>query len=108
MKNIIETLMNSDSGMAVLVILIVILLLLLVMTFSYQGNGRTGQTSENRSQSIDNTIAQIEKKQQEELLTDSELVAVIAAAIAASQNIPMDGFVVRSIKRAKNNNWRRA
>lgn len=37
---------------------------------------------------------------------DSELIAVIAAAIAASEGTSTDGFVVRSIKRRKTNKWR--
>lgn len=36
---------------------------------------------------------------------DTELVAVIAAAIAASEGTTPDGFVVRSIKRRKSNKW---
>ncbi len=36
---------------------------------------------------------------------DSELVAVIAAAIAAAEGTTADGFVVRSIKRRKSNKW---
>ena len=45
----------------------------------------------------------------EELSDDLELVAVIAAAIAASEGAAStDGFVVRSIKRASTNKWQRA
>lgn len=36
---------------------------------------------------------------------DGELVAVIAAAIAAAEGTSTDGFVVRSIKRRKSNRW---
>lgn len=36
---------------------------------------------------------------------DSELVAAIAAAIAAYEGTSADGFVVRSIKRRKSNKW---
>ena len=36
---------------------------------------------------------------------DTELVAVIAAAIAAAEGTSTDGFVVRSIKRRKSNKW---
>ena len=36
---------------------------------------------------------------------DLELVAVITAAIAASENTSTDGFVVRSIKKANRRNW---
>lgn len=41
-----------------------------------------------------------------DLTKNEELVAVIAAAIAASENKPVDGYVVRSIKRLHNNKWR--
>ncbi|MBQ7360393.1 MAG: OadG family protein [Lachnospiraceae bacterium] len=49
---------------------------------------------------MDNTIAQIIEK--EELSDDLELVAVIAAAIAASEgHTSTDGFVVRSIRKVR-------
>ena len=38
---------------------------------------------------------------EEDLTDDEELVAVIAAAIAASEEIPVEGFRVRSIRKAK-------
>ena len=46
--------------------------------------------------------------EEEEYVDDLELVAVITAAIAASQNTSSDGFVVRSIKKANKRNWQRA
>ncbi len=46
---------------------------------------------------------------EENLTDDLELVAVISAAIAASAGATStDGFVVRSIRRAKTNKWQRA
>ncbi len=36
---------------------------------------------------------------------DSELVAAIAAAIAAYEGTSTDGFIVRSIKRRTSNKW---
>ena len=36
---------------------------------------------------------------------DGELVAVIAAAVAAAEGTSTDGFIVRSIKRRKSNKW---
>ena len=61
---------------------------------------------EERAAAIDNTIEQIIEK--EELADDLELVAVIAAAIAASEGAASaDGFVVRSIRRA-GNKWQKA
>ena len=44
-------------------------------------------------------------EEEEDLADDLELVAVITAAIAASENTSSDGFVVRSIKRANNRKW---
>ena len=44
----------------------------------------------------------------EELADDTELVAVIAAAIAAYEGTSADGFRVRSIRRANTGNWKRA
>lgn len=44
----------------------------------------------------------------EELADDMELVAVIAAAIAAYEGTSVEGFRVRSIKRAKTNKWQKA
>lgn len=41
----------------------------------------------------------------EDMTDDGELVAVIAAAIAASEEVPADGFIVRSIRRRKSNKW---
>ena len=39
-------------------------------------------------------------------MSDPALIAVIAAAIAAAEDRPVEGFVVRSIKRVKTNKWR--
>ncbi len=57
-----------------------------------------------------NVVEQITKTEEveEDLVDDLELVAVITAAIAASENTSADGLVVRSIKRAGNQKWRRA
>lgn len=38
---------------------------------------------------------------------DAELVAVIAAAIAAAEDRPADGIVIRSIRRRPANNWKK-
>lgn len=48
-----------------------------------------------------NVVTQIEQReeQEQELVDDTELVAVIAAAIAAYEGTSTDGFVVRSIRR---------
>lgn len=45
---------------------------------------------------------------EEDVTDDAELVAVIAAAIAAAENTSTDGFVVRSIKKVNKSRWQRA
>ena len=46
--------------------------------------------------------------EEEEVADDGELIAVIAAAIAAAEGTSTDGFVVRSIKKSNRNKWQRA
>ncbi|UWP59705.1 OadG family protein [Ruminococcus gauvreauii] len=48
------------------------------------------------------------ERQQEDVTDDTELVAVITAAIAALEQTPADSFVVRSVKKVHRNNWKRA
>lgn len=51
----------------------------------------------------------IAESAQEDLTDDLELVAVIAAAVAASEGAEStDGFVVRSIRRSSKSKWQRA
>lgn len=50
---------------------------------------------------IDHAITQIEANEAENMVDDCELVAVIAAAIAASTGASTDDFVVRSIRKIK-------
>ncbi len=52
--------------------------------------------------------AEPEEACEENLADDLELVAVITAAISASQKIPVEGLVVRSIRRKSGSNWKRS
>jgi len=47
-------------------------------------------------------------EEEEDLSDDMELVAVIAAAIAAYEGTSVEGYQVRSIKRANTKNWKKA
>ncbi len=54
------------------------------------------------TEAAENTVSQIEAREEElEAEDDLELVAVITAAIAASEGTPSDGFVVRSIRKIR-------
>ena len=85
-------------GMAFSVLIIISLVISLLPVISKIAEGGKKKTAESSSDTaIDNTIAQIEKN--EEQTNDTELVAVIAAAVAAAECTGTDGFVVRSIRR---------
>ena len=45
------------------------------------------------------------EEEEEELADDTELVAVIAAAVAAYEDVPADGLVVRSIRKVNRRKW---
>lgn len=101
--------LNTLLGMGT-VFVVLILISLIIGCFGFipkmQKMFNKKSKAEEKAEAVDNTIAQIIEK--EELSDDLELVAVIAAAIAASEGAAStDGFVVRSIKRA-GNKWQRA
>lgn len=53
-------------------------------------------------------VAPVAAPVEEDVTDDLELVAVIAAAIAAAENTSTDSFVVRSIKKVNRSKWQRA
>ncbi|MBD5539668.1 MAG: OadG family protein [Lachnospiraceae bacterium] len=104
--------LNTLLGMGT-VFIVLILIMLIIMAFGIIPKieksiaDKKAKKNVSTEKAVDNTIAQIVEK--EELSDDTELVAVIAAAIAASEGAATtDGFVVRSIKRANTNKWQRA
>ncbi|MCR5671559.1 MAG: OadG family protein [Butyrivibrio sp.] len=99
----LNTLLGMGMAFSILIIISLIISLFPVLF----GTGRKKKESDKdiAKKAMDNTISQIEE--QEELVGDAELVAVIAAAIAAYEGSgSTDGFRVRSIKKAKSN-WKR-
>lgn len=95
--------LNTLLGMGtVFVVLILICLIISCFTLipKIQAAFTKKPEEEPKPAAVDNTIAQIIEK--EELSDDLELVAVIAAAIAASEGaVSTDGFVVRSIRKRR-------
>lgn len=99
--------LNTLMGMGtVFVVLILISILISAMGIipKLQEKAKKNKTVETpsvvKTESVDNTIAQIIEK--EELSDDLELVAVISAAIAAYEgSASTDGFVVRSVRRIR-------
>lgn len=104
--------LNTVIGMGT-VFIVLILLACIIQAFGIIPKiqemfaNKDKKAEEVKTEAVDNTIAQIIET--EELTDDLELVAVIAAAVAASEGAAStDGFVVRSIRRANTNKWRNA
>ena len=104
--------LNTVIGMGT-VFVVLILICFIIQAFVFipkiqeAFSKKEKKTEEVKKEAVENTIAQIVET--EELSDDLELVAVIAAAIAASEGAAStDGFVVRSIRRANTNKWRNA
>lgn len=102
--------LNTLLGMGtVFVVLILISFLISGFTFipkiqaAFEGKGAVKEEKIKEPVAVDNTIAQIiEKEELADVSGDFELVAVIAAAIAASEGkTRTDGFVVRSIRKRR-------
>ena len=104
--------MDTMMGMAtVFIVLILISVLIWLLGFIPKLQGKKSDNNKKetkqsiKEEAVNNTIAQIvEKEESVEAATadDLELVAVIAAAIAASQGaVSTDGFVVRSIRKRR-------
>ena len=91
-------------GMAFAVLIIISLIISLFPLISGTGRKKKESDKEIAQKAMDNTITQIADK--EDLSSDAELVAVIAAAIAAYEgSASTDGFTVRSIRKV-NSKWK--
>lgn len=94
--------LNTLLGMGT-VFVVLILISFIISCFNFipkiqAAFSKKPKQEEIKTKAVDNTIAQIIEK--EELSDDLEIVAVIAAAVAASQGASStDGFVVRSIRK---------
>ncbi len=95
--------LNTLMGISVVVI-VLILISFLISLFSFipklqdkLSNRKNNKDTEMTA--VDNAVARIEEA--EELTNDTELVAVITAAICAATNSSSDGFVVRSIRKRR-------
>ncbi|MCM1262615.1 MAG: OadG family protein [Butyrivibrio sp.] len=101
-KAFLNTLLGMGTVFAVLILISLIIAAFGFIPKLMEKNKPTENKSAEKKE--DAVVAQI--AQREELSDDTELVAVIAAAIAAYEGAgSTDGFVVRSIRKAKNSKW---
>ena len=100
----VKAALNTIIGMGT-VFIVLVLISFIIALFGFipkiQAKIEEGKKKkEVKEESIDNTIAQIAAKEEVDVTDDYELVAVIAAAIAASEGAAStDGFVVRSVRK---------
>lgn len=97
---------------AVIVLAVIILIMLITYFVNIKPNLNNTTTSAQAvvKSSVDNAIAQIVSNEEDELISDCELVAVITAAIYASMGdaVPAGGLVVRSIRKSNATKWKNA
>lgn len=102
---------NTLMGMGT-VFIVLIFISLLIGCFKYIGkledkfNGKANEPAPAPLPVVSASAAEIEEEL--ELVDDLELVAVITAAIAASEGSSPSGLVVRSIRRAPAGKWKKA
>lgn len=100
--------LNTLMGISIVVVVLAFLSILISL-FKYINIAQKAiENSKNKKveSPIDTTISQIVEKEETNSVDDEELVAVIAAAIAAAEHTTVDGFVVRSVKKVPNRKWR--
>lgn len=98
--------MNTLIGMGT-VFAVLILISLIISCFTLISKFENRQKKEEPAPAAAPVVQQIAAK--EELADDTELVAVIAAAIAAYEGAAStDGFVVRSIRKSNKSKWQNA
>ena len=99
-EKMLNALYNSLIGLSsVFIVLILISFIIYLFKFIPKIQEMLTRGDKNSPAAVvENTIAQIEER--EELVDDTELVAVITAAICAATGATSDSFVVRSIKKA--------
>lgn len=98
--------MNTLIGMGT-VFIVLIGMSFIISLFKYIGAAGSKKKETKKTDgatAVDNTIAQIVEKE-EAAMDDLELVAVITAAIAASEGTSSDGLVVRSIRKVNKQKW---
>ena len=89
--------LNTVIGMGTVFVMLIVISFIISLFGIFSGDGKKDKTEEG----IDRAVKQIEKNETAEM-QDAQLVAVIAAAIAAYEGTTStDGFVVRSIRKIK-------
>lgn len=108
-EKIMDAVMNAIVGLGT-VFIVLIFLTFVISLMKYvpglvESFGKK-KVAEAVQEPVPAAPAAVQEPVEEELADDQELVAVIAAAVAAYEGTSADGFVVRSIRKSKKRNWR--
>lgn len=102
-ETMLKALENTIMGMGI-VFIVLILISAIISLFKFIPKLLERPKKKETAEAVSSTEPAVEESVDES--DDLELVAVIAAAIAAYEGAATtDGFVVRSVKRRTNNNW---
>ena len=108
-KALLNTVIGMGTVFVVLILISVIISAFVLIPKIQSAFSRKGKEVQEEKREPVVSAAPATAEAEEDLTDDLELVAVIAAAIAASEGAAStDGFVVRSIRRANTNKWQRA
>lgn len=94
-----------------IVVALAVVVLIMVITYFVSIKPNLNDTSSGATAGSNSDVFdQIVQHEEDELVNDCELVAVITAAIYASMGdaVPADGFVVRSIRKVNSKRWMNA
>lgn len=97
----LNTLIGMGTVFSVLILISLIISCFRIIPKLQAKFEKKGKKEEIKSEGVDKAVAQIvEQEENADVTDDLELVAVIAAAVAASEGaVTTDGFVVRSVRR---------
>ena len=99
--------LNTLMGMGV-VFIVLILISLVISAFSLINKAEAKMHKQAAPVKVPEKQTPAPVIEEEDVTDDTELVAVIAAAIAAYEGTSVEGLVVRSIRKInRNENWRR-
>lgn len=105
-------LLNTVMGISI-VFIVLLLISRIIALFKYINKFEQKHAAKNTPAAAPAPTAEEPEEEEEELSDDLELVAVITAAIhayeeAQGNDIPADGLVVRSIRKANKTRWQNA
>jgi len=91
--------LNTIIGMGTVFVMLIIISFIISLFGIFS---KAGKKHDKTAEGIDRAVKQIEENESAELASDAELVAVIAAAVAAYEGASnTNGFTVRSVRKIK-------